>query len=99
MIPDSWKETNIVQIFKGNASRNDISGFRNIHSKIETSKVFGEIVTKEMKNIITEGLSKFQIGAIPRHQPQEHILAFKSNIAIFNSSGKEIKLNLYDIVK
>ena len=34
-IPDGWKNTNIVQIYKGKHSRQDLSSYRNIHTKLD----------------------------------------------------------------
>ena len=35
VIPESWKKTNIVQIFKGKGSRSDVTMYRNLHTKKE----------------------------------------------------------------
>ena len=75
------------------------SGYRNIHTKIETRKLFSEIVTHELKAKITENISKFQIGAIPGHRPQEHLFTIKSTIALHNKKGKGIILCLFDVVR
>ena len=99
VIPDDWKKTDIVQIFKGKGPQSDISGYRCIHTKIITRKVFGEIVTHEIKAKICENISKFQIGAIPGHRPQEHLYTIKNTIAHYNKMGKGILLCLYDVSK
>ena len=69
-IPEGWKKTSIVQLYNGKGANNELSNYRNIHTKEDTRKLFGEIVTHELKQIIPEGLSKFQIGAISGHRPQ-----------------------------
>ena len=97
VIPEDWKKTNIVQIHKGKSSLDDITGYRNIHTKIDTRKLFGEMVTHELKAKIKENISKFQIGAIPGHRPQEHLFTIKSTIAAYNKRGKGIILCLYDV--
>ena len=99
IIPDDWKKTNIVQIFKNKGSRQDLSMYRNIHTKVETRSMFSEIVTHELKQILTQNISKFQIGAIPGHRPQEHLFTIKSTIARYNQLGKGIILCLYDVVR
>ena len=71
-IPAGWKKSSIVQLYKGKGSTVDLNNYRNIHTKEDIRKVFGEIVTYEVKNIIPERLSKFQIGAMAGHRPQEH---------------------------
>ena len=60
-IPEGWKKTSIVQLYKGKGANNELSNYRNIHTKEDTRKLFGEIVTHELKQKIPEGLSTFQI--------------------------------------
>ena len=96
-IPDNWKKTKIIQIYKSKGSLNDLSNYRNIHTKVENRKVLGEILTHELKKRVPENLSKFQIGSIPGHRPQEHIFSIKSTIALFNSKKKGLLLCLYDV--
>ena len=78
-------------------SRLNIANYRNIHTKIDSRKLFGEIITNELKEIVTEKVSKFQIGAIAGHRPQEHIFTLKSVIALYNKRGKGLILSLYDV--
>ena len=54
---------------------------------------------KELKPKITEKISKFQIGAIPGHRPQEHIYTIKSVIGHYVKNNKGIILTLYDVAK
>ena len=61
--------------------------------------MFSEIVTHELKAKISENISKFQIGAIPGHRPQEHLFTIKSTIALHNKMGKGTILCLYDVVR
>ena len=99
VIPDGWKKTDIVQIFKSKGPQSDISGYRCIHTKIDTRKLFGEIVTHEIKAKICENISKFQIGAIPGHRPHEHLYIIKNTINHYRKMGKGILLCLYDVSK
>ena len=70
-----------------------------IYTKIEARKVFGDIVTDELKLKIENSVSKFQIGAMVCHRPQEHIFTIKSIISLYKMMGKGIILCLYDISK
>ena len=99
IIPENWKKTNIIQVYKKKNSEKDLSNYRHLHTKIETRKLFGEIVTHELKKKIKENISKFQIGAIPVHRPQEHIFTIKSCIARHNKMGNGIILCIYDVIK
>ena len=99
IIPTLWKQTDIVQIYKGKGNSADLANYRNSHTKCDTRKVFGEIVTHELKTIVTENVSKFQIGALAGHRPQEHLFTIKSVISFYRSMGKGLILCLYDISK
>ena len=98
-IPTLWKQTEIVQIYKGKGSMADLSNYRNIHTKIDTRKLFGDIVTTEVKHKISENISKFQIGAIAGHRAQEHLFTIKSVISYYKNLNKGLILCLYDISK
>ena len=98
-IPSLWKQTDIIQIYKGKGSPSDLSNHRNIHTKTETRKLFGEIVTNEVKHKISENISKFQIGAIAGHRAQEHLFTIKSVIAYHKHLNQGLILCLYDISK
>ena len=98
-IPSLWKQTQIVQLYKGKGNSNELCNYRHIHTKADTRKVFGEILTHEIKVKVSENVSKFQIGAIPGHRPQEHLFSIKSVISLYKSQGKGLILCLYDISK
>ena len=98
-IPSGWRKTSIVQLYKGKGDHTELSNYRNIHTKDEIRKVFGDIVTHELKLKVQEGLSKFQIGAVANHRPQEHLYTIKSVISYYNMKGKGLILSLYDISK
>ena len=98
-IPSLWKKTDIVQIYKGKGNMNEVSNYRNIHTKCDTRKLFGEILTHEVKFKTNENISKFQIGAIAGHRAQEHIFTLKSVISLYKKKGKGLILCLYDLSK
>ena len=93
------EKTKIIQIYKGKGERNNLNNYRNIHTKIDTRKVFGEIVTHELKKTVIDKVSKFQIGAMSGHRPQEHLFTIKSVIALYQRAGKGIILPMYDFSK
>ena len=76
-----------------------MENYRNIHTKVDTRKLFGDIVTFEMKEKIEGKISKFQIGAMAGHRAQEHTFTIKSIIGYYKMMGKGIILSLYDISK
>ena len=59
--PDQWRDTHIIQLYKGKGSKDDLSNQRNIHTKMEILKCFGHIVFNEAKDKIIGNMSKFLI--------------------------------------
>ena len=76
--PAQWEQTVAHQLYKGVGVKSSLSNYRFIHTKDENPKAFEHIVISEAKLKIVEGCSKFQIGAIPKHQSQEHLFTLKS---------------------
>ena len=97
--PEQWKVTNIVQIYKGQGPKNELSNYRNIHTKIEIPKFFGKMVTSLAKPSIIQGMTKFQIGTKPGHRAQEHLFVLKSIIALYIHYDLALILQLWDILK
>ena len=70
--PDKWKNTTIVQINKSNGKdKANLDNRRHIHTKEPIVKFFTHILTNEIKPMIVESISPFQIGAIPGHRSEE----------------------------
>ena len=97
--PEQWRLTNIIQIYKGRGPKNELSNHRNIHTKDQIPKMFGNIVTNLAKPQIISSMTKFQIGTKPGHRAQEHLFVLKSIIALFNYYDQAVILQLYDISK
>ena len=97
--PEQWRLTNIIQIYKGRGPKNELSNHRNIHTKDQIPKMFGNIVTNLAKPQRISSMSKFQIGTKPGHRAQEHLIVLKSIIALFNYYDQAVILQLYDISK
>ena len=75
-----WQWENIIahQLFKGVGEKSKLNNHRFIHTKQENPKAFEHIIINKAKQKIVEGCSKYQIGAIPKHQSQEHLFTLKS---------------------
>ena len=76
-----------------------MSNHRFIHTKDEIPKSFEHILITKAKPNIISGCSKFQIGAIPKHQSQEHLFTLKSVMEWYESMKSPLILQLYDISK
>lgn len=97
--PSQWRNTNIVQIYKGKGSKNELGNQRNIHTKLDVPKFFGHIVIGAAKDKIIKNMTKFQLGTKPGHRAQEHLFVMRSVIALYNLCGKALIVQLYDISK
>ena len=97
--PGQWRNTKVIQLFKGKGKKEDLDMNRNIHMKDEYSKGFDQlIVNKSKKKMITK-CSKFQIGAIEGHRPQEHLFTLKSMMAYYDMLNLPLIIQVYDLSK
>ena len=62
--PQQWRDTILIQLYKGKGNINEFSAQRFIHTKEETPKYFEGIVVDKSKDKIISGCSKFQIGGM-----------------------------------
>ena len=81
--PDIWRNSILIQLYKGSGSLQDLNFYRNIHTKEEIPKFFGHIVTTAAKGIMMDNMSKYQIGTKPGHRAQEHLFVIKSVIGLY----------------
>ena len=99
-IPELWRETTVIKMFKGKGGdKRDLNYQRFIHTKKEYQKAFSHIVTKEIKPIVVDSISSFQIGAIPGHRSQEHLYTIKSAILLIEKNESAIGVQLLDLIK
>ena len=97
--PDVWRNTVLIQLFKGSGSCQDMNSYRNIHTKLDIPKFFGHIVTTAAKPALMENMSKYQIGTKPGHRAQEHLFVIKSVMGLYELLGKALIMQFWDISK
>ena len=97
--PQQWENTIAHQLFKGVGEKSKLSNHRFIHTKQENPKAFEHIIINKAKQKIVEGCSKYQIGAIPKHQSQEHLFTLKSVMIWYEMLKISLIMQLYDISK
>ena len=97
--PDQWKQTTLIQLYKGKGDPCDFSNQRFIHMKDYIPKSFEQIVVSKVKPKIVSNVSKFQIGALPGHQASEHLFVIKSTVALYMWLNLPMILQFYDIRK
>ena len=97
--PQQWRNTIIVQLYKGKGDASSFDSQRNIHTKEDVPKYFEGIVVDMSKAKLTQACSKFQIGGIPGHRPQEHLFTVKSIIGLYNYLEIPLFISYWDISK
>ena len=96
--PDQWRMDKLIQIHK-KGSKLNLENYRFIHIKEEVPKLFGFIVTTKIKDNLIKNMSRFQIGAVPGHMPQEHLFCLRSLISQYEKFKKPLIISFYDIKK
>ena len=97
--PQQWRNSTILQLYKGSGPKDEFNNQRNIHIKHAVPKLFENIVLSLAKPKIVSGTTKYQIGAMPKHRAQEHLFTLKSIIALYNHFKIPLILQLFDISK
>ena len=97
--PNAWRNTKVIQIYKSANNKSDLDSIRHIHTKEDIVKVFQHLVTNEVKPIIEQNTSPFQIGAMPGHRSEEHLLTLKSVVSLVENNGEAVAIQLLDLVK
>ena len=88
-----------MQLYKGKGDFCDYNNQRNIHTKEDQPKLFEGIVVDRSKPKMVKHCSKFQIGGIPGHRPQEHLFVIKSVIGLYLYLNIPLLLQLWDVSK
>ena len=98
-IPKKFRETTLHQIWKRKPGtrKEDLEANRYIHCKEWLPRTVEAMVVKEMESAIKAATSKFQIGGVAGHRPQEHIFSVKSLISKYFQEKKMIIIVCYDI--
>ena len=98
-IPDLWKKSTLIQVYKGKGQKSDLDNMLHLHIKEEIPKFFGHIVMSMAKEKLLSNMSKYQIGAKPGHMPQEHLYVIKSVISLYALLGIPLFLTMWDMSK
>ena len=97
--PSQWRNTIIVQLYKGKGEVSDYNFQSNIHTKEEIPKYFEGLIVDKSKQKIVAHCSKFQIGGIPKHRSQENLFSVKSVIALYSMLDLPLYIQVFDISK
>ena len=56
--PEQWRDTKIIQLYKGKGDREEFTSQRHIHLKAEVPKFFGHILMNQVKPILYRNMTK-----------------------------------------
>ena len=97
--PKSFSETMLKQLWKKKGSREELDNHRFIHLKHWKPRLTETLVTKMMKQEILKAGTKYQIGGIPCHRIEEHLIVLKSLIMLKMKNGTGVVIQLVDYQK
>ena len=99
MIPRRFFLTQLVQLYNGKGSAQELSNSRFLHLKDWLPRVCESLVVNKMKEDIIEATTKYQCGGVPRMRPQFHLFVIKSAMALALENKEGRIFTLTDIVK
>ena len=94
--PEQWRNTIIVQFYKGKGEISDFSNQRNIHTKEYKPKCIEGILVDKSKDKLVAKCSKFQIGGMPKHRSQENLFSVKSMIVLYSMLDLPLYIQVFD---
>ena len=90
--PKSFSDTLLKQLWKRKESREILDNHRYLHLKEWKPRLTETLLTVMMKDDILTAGTKFQIGGVPGHRIEEHLLVLKSLIQVRMKKGVVIQL-------
>ena len=98
-IPDGWKYTMLIMLYKGRGLKEVMDNNRFIHSKDWMPRFFEDLVVSKMKNKVNKKTTKYQIGGMKGHRSSEHLFSVKSIIAYYAFMDWPLLIQCIDIRK
>ena len=97
--PQRFFETRLCQLWKKKGSVSDLNNHRYIHMKDWLPKLCEALTVDQMKTEIISGGTIYQIGGIPGHRREEHLVVVKSLIQMSLSRKTGCLVQLSDFEK
>ena len=97
--PARFSKTTLYNLWKRKGSREDLNNHRYIHLKNWLPRLAETLTGDMMKEDIFRGGTKYQIGGVPGHRMEEHLLSIKCIIGRYMSKGEGVIMQLVDIQK
>ena len=92
--PTRFFETVLHQLWKNKFPKEDLGNHRFLHIKDWLPRCCEALVVNKMKPSILDAGTKYQIGGLPNHRVEEHLLSIKAIVSrsVSNSGGAMVKL-------
>ena len=97
--PTSFSNTLLKQLWKRKGRRDILDNHRFIHLKDWKPRLTETLITEMMKEDIIKAGTKFQIGGVPGHRIEEHLIVLKSIILARMSQKKGVVIQLVEYKK
>ena len=81
-VPKKWLDSELIQLYKGRGSKNNLENMRHLHIKDDLSKLFQQIIFMETKEQMINNMTKFQLASKPGHRATEHLFCVMSLIQL-----------------
>jgi hypothetical protein len=80
-IPESFRKTTLIMIWKMKGPMNVLKNNRFLHMKDVLARTVDALVVSKMKDQLVESSSIYQVGGLPGHSIHEHLLTLKTVMA------------------
>ena len=97
--PKRFSETLLKPLWKRKGKRVVLDNHRYLHLKDWKPRLTPTLLTGMMKEKILEAGTKFQIGGVPGHRVEEHLIVLKSLIQRRTKANKGVAIQLVDYQK
>ena len=97
-VPDSFRKTVLVMIWKRKGPMDILRNNRFLHMKDALARSVDALIVNKMKEPLTSGLSMYQVGGLPGHSILEHLLTLKTVLARLEETGEGIVFLVIDII-
>ena len=97
--PAVFNKTLLKQLWKRKGRRENLDNHRYIHLKDWKARLVEVLVTEMMKEDILKSGTKYQIGGIPGHRIEEHLIVLKSLIQARMKNEKGVVVQFVDYKK
>ena len=97
-VPDNFRKTLLVMIWKRKGPMDILKNNRFLHMKDVLARSVDAIIVSKMKEPLTNRLSMYQVGGLPGHSILEHLLTIKTVLARLEEMGEGITFMVIDII-